>query len=88
MVLRINKLEVRSSYENHREIRLVRMVSKPLADIVFGRLSSIRKRCMRANKAGRDSIDEIFTLRQILGYNHMVRRPMIAVFLDLKQRPS
>lgn len=68
---------------------LISVASKLLADIILCRLFSVCERYMHENQAGfgvgRGRTAQIFIQRQILEHKRMIRRPMIYVFLDLKE---
>lgn len=75
----------KASCENHRGISWVSIASRLFAGIVLSRLSGIGGRFTRDNltgfRSGRDCIDQISTLQQIL---HYFCRPPISDIIDLQ----
>ncbi|KAH9588212.1 hypothetical protein MS3_00000127 [Schistosoma haematobium] len=88
LIVPVYKKGQKSSCDNHRGISLTNIVSKILASIILRRQTKAREEQTRENHAGfrpgRDCIDQIFTLRQVLEHRHTFRRPTMVVFLDLK----
>ncbi|CAH8529183.1 unnamed protein product [Dicrocoelium dendriticum] len=88
VIVPIFKEGARTSCANHRRISLISVVTNILASILLRRLSPVRESYYREEQAGfrpgRECMDQIFTLRQLLEHRHIYHRPAIVAFLDIR----
>ena len=73
---------------NHRGIKLTNTVSKLLNSVIIKHPNKLREEKTRNKQAcfrpGRECIDQIFALFQILGHRHTLSSSTMIVQLDLK----
>ena len=88
VVIPIHKKGDRTRCSNYRGISLLDVASKILEAVILGRIRKCVDGCLRENQCGfrpgRSTVDQIFTLRQIIEMRMQHKRPTIVAFIDFK----
>jgi hypothetical protein len=88
VVIPIYKKGDRTVCKNFRGISLLIVASKIMESVILSRIRIAVDEDLRENQCGfrpgRSTVDQIFTLRQIIELRMQYRRPLIVAFIDFK----